>query len=69
MLGIHQRIPARALLAQGEYLIVFEHARGHLLCRGHPNPADQWQSDLDDRSGRPQPLERRERVAKEVLAG
>lgn len=56
------------ILAQSEYAIVLEHARGHLLCGGRPNLADHRQLDLDDRSGRPQSLERRGGVTKEVLA-
>jgi hypothetical protein len=57
------------LLAQGEYVIVLEHARGRLLCCGRPNLADHRQLDFDNRPGCPQSVERRGGVAKEILAG
>jgi hypothetical protein len=57
------------VLAQGEHAAVFEHARGGLLRRGHPDPADDRELDLDDRPGRLQLLEAGGRVAEKILAG
>jgi hypothetical protein len=56
------------ILAQGEYSIVFQHAGGHLLRGGHPNPTHNWQPDLDYRSSRPQPFNCGRRIAKKFLA-
>jgi hypothetical protein len=55
--------------AQGEYLIVLQHARRHLLRGGHPNPPHNWQLDLDYRSSCPQPFNCGGRIAKKILAG
>jgi hypothetical protein len=68
--GIHPKPDDVAVvLAQGEGLAVSQHLIGKVLRRGRPNRPEKREPNLDDRSSRPQLLDRAGWVAQVFLAG